>query len=74
MEIELKLRNHHICVGFITGMDFNPEGTKMSLMYYSGDLVVSDVDDDACIFYFDTKQSKACNLNFTPLNGIQCDH
>mgnify|MGYP006933350268 FL=1 len=55
-------------------MDFNPEGTKMSLMYYSGDLVVSDVDDDACIFYFDTKQSKACNLNFTPLNGIQCDH
>lgn len=53
--------NFHAYLAFITGMDFNPEGTKMSLMYYSGHLVISDVHDNTRLFNFDTEQSARCN-------------
>lgn len=43
-------------------MDFNAEGTKISLIHFTGRFEVLDVESNECLFKYDTKQASKCNL------------
>ena len=43
-------------------MDFNAEGTKISLIHFTGRFEVLDVESNECLFKYDTKQSSKCNF------------